>query len=107
MLSKNTFNVLVDTLASRPAATAFQAAVIGRHALDLKSQVILSEGLGSQLKSRTKLPSAVDEVVASIVSGAPLTLSTKREIIKAMSSAQAGNELINFVQSSPTAPVKI
>lgn len=106
-LSKKSTLVLNNAMASKPAAAALLAAIAGRSALDAKNQVVLSDALASPLKGKAKKQSACDEVIAAIVSGAALTLLTKVKIIEMMGDATAGNELINVIQSTPTAPIKI
>ena len=106
-LSKPSQKILAIALASIPASNALQAAIAGRYALDAKNQVILADALPSQLKSKAKKQSEVDEILAAIVSGAALSLLAKRKIIEMMADATSGNELINCIQSVPTAPIKL
>lgn len=107
-LSKATQIRLVVALASKTAAADLQAAVTARAALSVKSQKVLAVALTSQLNSKAKAKSAVDEIVAAIVSGADLSVGAKRRILEMMAGATAGNDLINFIQTNPQAsPTKL
>jgi hypothetical protein len=102
-LSSNTHKTLVVALASKPAALELEAAVLARSSSlspDLQRRIIDCHG-------RT----AGKEIIASIASGAALSLNTRRRMLVAMAGdatpsggmEAAGNELINFIQSAPNA----
>ena len=106
-LSAKSTKVLIDAMASAPAANALLAAITARAPLDAKNQIVLADALTSQLHSKAKKQSEVDEILAAVVSGNPLSLGAKRRIIEMMAGATSGNELINVIQSVPTAPIKL
>lgn len=105
-LSAKTQKILVQET-SKPLAAALQAAITGRSALAAKDQVRLASYLASQLNPKAKKQSAAQEILAAVVSGAALSLNAKRHILILMANADAGNELINAIQSSATAPIKL
>ena len=106
-LSQKSQNILIDAMASKPAALALLAAIAGQSALDSKNSVILSDALASPIHAKTKKQSVGDEILAAIVSGAALSYLAKVKIIEMMASASAGNELINVIQSVATPSVKL
>jgi hypothetical protein len=106
-LSAKSTNTLIDAVASAPCAKALLAAIAARAPLDAKNQVVLADALTSQLHGKAKKQSEVDEILAAVVSGAALSLGAKRRIIEMMAGATSGNELINVIQSTPTAPIKL
>lgn len=106
-LSTKSQLVLIDALVSKPAATALLAAIAARAPLSSKNQVILANALTSQINSKTKTQSVIDEVSAAIVSGAALSLNAKKRIIEMMAGYTSGNELINVIQTVATPPIRL
>ena len=99
-LSTKTNIALIDALASKTAAAAFVAAVNAR------SIAALTTDQKSRIIEMCSGPKAGAELLASIASGATLSVRTARRIIVGMAGDgvyAAGNELINFVQSTPNA----
>lgn len=99
-LSSKTQIALIDALASKTAADAFITAVAGRNTSALttsqKSRII--EMCGGK--------KAGDELIAAMASGANLSVNTAKRIIVGMAGDgvyAAGNELVNYVQSTPNA----
>lgn len=105
-LSSKSQKILVQET-SKPFAAALQAAVNGRSALSAKDKVLFASFLASSLNPRSKGQSAAQELIAAVVSGNALSLNAKRHCLILMTNAVAGNELINFIQSSPTAAIKL
>lgn len=106
-LSKKSTLILINALADKKAAEALLAAINSASAVDAKTQKVLAVALTSQLKSKAKQKSAVDEVLAAVVTGAALSIGTKRRILEMMGDQVAGNELINLIQLVDTPPVKL
>ena len=99
-LSTRTMNTLIDALASKTTATAFVAAVGARSTAALTTNQIsrIVDMCGSQ--------KAGNELLASMVSGATMSASTSKRVIIGMAgdgAGLAGNELLNFVQTTPNA----
>jgi hypothetical protein len=104
-LSNSTYEVLVDALASESAAAELQSKIQARSIAnispDLQRRII--DGLGSS--------KAGNEFIAAIASGAQLSLPTSKRVIIMMAGDAtqagglnaAGNELINFVQTTANA----
>jgi hypothetical protein len=107
VLSKKSKLILDLALASKAVSTAILANVAARTAVSAKNQAVLATALGSQLKAKTKVKSRVDEILAAVVSGAPLSVRAKTDIIITMADSTAGNELVNVIQAIPTKPIKI
>lgn len=106
-LSKKSTLILNNAMADKKAAAALLTAINGAVAVDAKTAKVLAVAMGSQLKSKAKKQSSVDEVLAAVVSGAALSLNAKRAILIMMGDATAGNELINLIQLVDTAPIKL
>lgn len=105
-LSAKSNKILVQETNKQLAAN-LQAKIIARAALSAKDQVALASYLASALNPRSKRQSAAQEIIAAVVSGAALSLNAKRHILILMADAVAGNELINNIQSAPTAAIKL
>ncbi len=97
-LSTKTNIALIDALASKTAAAAFVAAVNAR------STAALTTSQKSRIIELCAGPKAGAELIAAMASGATLSIKTSKTIIVGMAGDgvyAAGNELINFVQSTP------
>lgn len=106
-LSKKSTLILINAMADKAAANALIANLNAATAPSEKTAKVLAVAMASQYKSKSKKKSAVDEVLAAIVSGAALSLNAKRAIVIMMADAAAGNELINLIQLVDTAPIKL
>lgn len=96
-LSLKTVRTLTDCLSDKSVTTALIAAVTGRTAPNPRTQKAIIENLCSNRASGL-------EVISAVVSGAKLSGNTCRRIIQQMSGdgdGDAGNELINFIQTTP------
>lgn len=99
-LSKLTAIRLDDAFTSKSNSAAFQAAVAARSPLSPNLQADLIVAFTASKKDGA-------ELIAAVVSGAALSKDAARRCLIALGDAVAGNELINFIQSSPTAPIKL
>jgi hypothetical protein len=96
-LSKKNQNVLIDAMADKKAALELVAAVMARVPLSAHAQQAVIGNLCANKK-------AGQEVIAAVVSGAKLSDFAARKVIICMAgdnAGQAGNDLINFIQSVP------
>ena len=102
-LSTKTLSTLVVALASKAAATEMVAIITARSGTaspDLQRRLV-------DVLGRT----AGKEVIAALTSGATLSLKASQRVIIAMAGDgtpkggphAAGNEMINFIQSTPNA----
>lgn len=103
-LSSYTRLRLTDALTSSAASADVEASVLGREAVTKDTKQRLDDTLGSDGLTGQAFG---DEVANAIVSGDPLSHEAKRKILIALADERAGNELINFIQSSPTAAIKL
>lgn len=106
-LSKKTQLVLINALGDKTAANALIANLNAASAPSAKTAKVLASALSSQLNAKTKVKSAVDEILAAVVSGAALSIGAKRRILTMMGDTTAGNELINDIQLVATKPIKL
>lgn len=107
-LSNYTYIRLVDALTDVNAANDFVSSVNGRVApqTDTQKRIIImmtDSASGSPLNAG---PFAA-EVIAAISSGAALSNEAKRRLLIGLADADAGNELVNFVQSVATPSIKL
>lgn len=105
-LSKKSQLILIQET-NKQLAAALQAAIAARTALKAKDQVQLASYLTSSVNPKAKKASSAQEIIASVVSGAALSLNAKRHILIMMADAKSGNELINSIQSVSTTPIKL
>lgn len=106
-LSKKSTLVLINAMGDKTAANALLANIAAASAPSKKTAQVLAVALTSQLGAKTKNKSAVDEILAAVVSGAALSIGAKRRILEMMADQTAGNELINEIQLVDTKPVKL
>ena len=98
-LSKLTAIRLDSAFGIKANSNAFQAAVVARVAPSKKLAAAIVVALAANKSSA--------EIIAAISSGVTLTLAAKRRCLIAMGGDVAGNELINFIQSSATKAIKL
>jgi hypothetical protein len=107
MLTKKTQLVFIQAIGDKTAANAIIGNIAAASAVSVKNAKILASAMGSQYKVNSKPKSAVDELLAAIVSGAALSIGCKRNILEMFADQKAGNEFINEIQLTDTAPVKL
>lgn len=96
-LSLKTIRTLTDCMSDKSLTMRLISAISGRTALDTRTKQAVIENLCANRKSGL-------EVASAVVSGAKLSLPTSRLIIQQMAGdgdGDPGNELINFIQSTP------
>lgn len=98
-LSKKTASALDHTFASMALSKEFQIAILARGIPSKKLKAAIVIALAANKSSA--------EIIAAVSSGAALTLAAKRRCLIAMGGDVAGNELINFIQSSATKAIKL
>ena len=99
-LSAKTNNPLIDALASTTAAAAVVSAVGAR------STAALTTSQKNRIIAMCGSAKYGNEVIAALASGATLSAGACRAVVQGMAgdgAGAAGNELINFIQSSPRA----
>lgn len=105
MVQPDTQAIMIDAWANKQSALNFLAAVSARSALSSDDYNILRDVLTSkyspQIAGYNQTPSPAQEVAAAVISGANLSLSTRKRILIAMGNKVAGNDLINNIQSVP------
>lgn len=107
MLTKKTQIIFINAIADKTAANALIANIAAASAPSVKNAKILAVAMTSQYKAKSKAKSAVDELLAAIVSGAALSIGCKRRILEMFADAKAANEFINEIQLIDTAPIKL
>lgn len=107
MLTKKTQLIFIQAIGDKTVANALIANIAAASAPSVKNAKVLAVAMTSQYKAKTKNKSAVDELLAAIVSGAALSIGCKRRILEMFADQKAGNEFINEIQLVDTAPVKL
>lgn len=105
MVQSDTQAVMIDAWGNKQSALNFLAAISARSALSSDDYNILRDVVTSkyspQLAAAGQTPSPAQEIAAAVISGANLSLGTRKRILVAMGNKVAGNDLINNIQSVP------